>query len=79
MLEVVVSVIPQPGKGPAQCTSYRPISLLNVDAKIFSTILATRLHPLMQGLVDPDQTGFSPERKYGHSTKQILQILDKVP
>ena len=77
MREAVITVIPKPGKDPSQCPSYRPISLLNVDAKLFTGILAARLNRHMLGLVDPDQTGFIPERGYSDNTKRILHLIDK--
>lgn len=46
-LQVHVTVIPKDSKDPAQFASYRPISLLNVDLKIFTKILANRLLPHM--------------------------------
>ena len=43
----IVTVMVKEGKDPTQCTSYRPISLLNVDQNIFTTIIADRLLTLL--------------------------------
>lgn len=56
MSDAVIVVISKPGKDPTLYSSYRPISLLNVDAKI----LANRLNTVITALVHPDQTGFMP-------------------
>lgn len=60
MSEAVIVVIPKPRKDPELCESYRPISLLNVDAKIVTKILANRLNSVILSLVHGDQTGFLP-------------------
>ena len=78
MREAIITVILKTGRDPRKCASYRPISLLNIDAKIFTSILASRLKPHMQGLVDPDQTGFIPERGCGDNTKRIFHLMDKI-
>lgn len=39
LLEAYISVIPKENKDPRDVTSYRPISLLNVDMKLFAKIL----------------------------------------
>lgn len=41
--EAIISVIHKEGKDPLQCNSYRPISLLCVDYKILTSILAVRI------------------------------------
>lgn len=58
MAEAIIVVIPKPGKDPELCTSYRPISLLNADAKILTKVLARRLNEVILNLVHEDQTGF---------------------
>ena len=54
----------------------RPISLLNVDAKIISKVLATRLKKVISFLVTSDQTAYIPGRFIGESVRLISDILD---
>ncbi|KAJ1181230.1 hypothetical protein NDU88_006439 [Pleurodeles waltl] len=77
MLDATIAVIHKPGKDPEECASYRPISLLNIDAKLFTGILAHRLNYYMPGLIDPDQAGFIPHRQCSDNTKRLLHLLDK--
>lgn len=58
MNEACIIVLLKPDKDPLAPESYRPISLLNSDAKILTRILAARLGRVMQGLIHPDQSGF---------------------
>lgn len=60
MSEAVIEVIPKSNKDPELCASYRPISLLNVDAKIITKILANLLNSVILSLVQGDQMGFMP-------------------
>lgn len=70
-----ISVIPKEGKDPAECGSYRPISLLNVDLKLFTKVLALRLQPLLSQLVDLDQVGFVPTREARDNTIKALNLV----
>jgi hypothetical protein len=60
-------------KGPkSQAKNYRPISLLNVDVKILTSILAYRLQRHIRSIVHPDQQGFIR----GCSIQTNIQRLD---
>lgn len=75
MSEAVIVVIPKPRKDPKLCESYRPILLLNVDAKIITKILANQFNSVILSLVHGDQTGFMPGFMPGKGTDINLRRL----
>lgn len=48
-------LVPKPGKNPEECSLYRPISLLNVDAKISAK---ANLSKVLVDIIHVNQTRF---------------------
>ncbi|KAM4034885.1 uncharacterized protein ACNLHF_021597 [Anomaloglossus baeobatrachus] len=76
-LEAHISVIPKPGKDLAHAANYRPISLLNIDIKLFSKILADRLAPLLPPSIHTDQVGFVKGREARDNTIKTGLLVAK--
>lgn len=74
--EARIIVIPKPGKDPQRVESYRPISLLNHDVKLFASVLARRLNKIISNYIHPDQAGFIPARQLTGNIRRTLNIID---
>lgn len=60
------------GKGSkAECSSYRPITLLSVPGKVFAHVLLSRIEPLLMTNRRPQQSGFTA----GRSTSDAILAL----
>uniref|UniRef100_A0A8C5PPA2 Reverse transcriptase domain-containing protein n=1 Tax=Leptobrachium leishanense TaxID=445787 RepID=A0A8C5PPA2_9ANUR len=74
-LSAMIVVLPKEGKDPQLCSSFRPISLLNSDLKIFAATLAGRLKMVLPTLVRKDQVGFIPTREARDGTIRTLNVI----
>ena len=73
----IISLLLKKNKEPSDCASYRPLSLLNADLKIFAKVLARRLQGHMTSLVHCDQTGFIGTRLATDNVRRLLHIIDR--
>jgi len=73
--EASISLLLKKEKDPLQCSSYRTISLLNVDFKILSKVLALRIQKVTPVLINADQTGFIRGRQSFFNTRRLLNII----
>lgn len=76
MKQGIIILIPKPNKDKAIIDNLRPITLLNVDYKLFTHALANRLKIGINDFISESQSGFLPNRLIHNNIRLILDLLD---
>ena len=74
--QAIITLIEKKGKDRTQIKNWRPISLLNVDYKIVSKVIAKRIQSVLPKLIHINQSGFIQNRFIGDTIRTILDIID---
>lgn len=69
-------VILKPSTDSKFCTSYRLISLINVDTIILTALLARLLQKVLPYIICPAQSGFIKNRQASDNSHLLLDMLD---
>ena len=55
--QAVITLLEKKGKGRTLIENWRPISLINADAKIISKVIAKRIKDVLPSIMHHNQTG----------------------
>ena len=73
--QAVVTLIDKKGKARMVLENWRPISLINVDSKIATKVIANRIKNVLPGIIHSNQSGFRKGRFIGETARSILDII----
>uniref|UniRef100_A0A3P9MWT0 Reverse transcriptase domain-containing protein n=1 Tax=Poecilia reticulata TaxID=8081 RepID=A0A3P9MWT0_POERE len=76
--EAFIAVIPKEGKDQLDCANYRPVSVLNLDYRLFTAVMARRLEVILPDIIDLDQTGFIKKRQTTDDIRRTLLVMQKI-
>ena len=74
--QAVITLIEKKGKDRSLLENWRPISLVNVDAKIISKVLATRIKNVLPSIIHHNQSGFVKDRFIGETVRSIFDLME---
>ena len=73
--KALITLILKKDKDPCDCKIHRPISLIPLDTKILSKVLANRLEKVMTSIVHEDQVGFIHKRNSADNIRCFINIM----
>jgi hypothetical protein len=73
--EATITLIPRLQKDPTKIENFRPISLMNIDAKILNKILTNQIQEHIKAIIHPDQVGFIPGMQGWFNIRKSINVI----
>jgi hypothetical protein len=73
--EGTITLISKPQKDSTKIENFRPISLVNIDAKILNNILPNRIQENIKTIIHPDQIGFIPGMQGWFNIQKSIKVI----
>lgn len=68
-------LIPKKTRNPLFLKNWRPLTMLNVDFKIYSKALASRIKRVLPDIISTDQTGFMKNRNIITNIRKTTEVM----